>query len=149
MTRTFTLPIAAVFALAAAAASAQEQQAGNEASTNTEETFRALIEQCDDTAALMLRARIRLQLPHATEEAATTAQTMLDQAFATCGGGDVEGARTQLAEALAIATAGASESFAEDEPSEVDVAEASGAAAEDVTAGDAEDEDDKPWWVFW
>ena len=125
---------------------AQEQQAGNAASTDTEATFQSLIEACDDVDALMLRARIRLQLPRTTEEAAATAQQMLDQAFATCGGGDLEGAKAQLTEALQIAEAGANEVFAADEATatvtapEPETAEAEAVASED---------DNKPWWRFW
>ena len=106
--------LALILTLIAAPAFAQQQQAGNEASTNTEETFQALIDQCDDTDALMLRARIRLQIPRTTPDAATKAQEMLDQAFATCGGGDLEGAKSMLEEALAIAEAGTTENFGTD-----------------------------------
>lgn len=103
-----------ILALLAAPALAQQQQAGNEASTNTEETFQALIDQCDDTDALMLRARIRLQIPHATDEAAATAQDMLDKGFAQCGSGDLDGAKATLTEALAIADKGTTEKFGTD-----------------------------------
>lgn len=93
---------------------AQQQQAGNEASTNTDETFQALIDQCDDVDALMLRARIRLQIPRATQDAAQKSQEMMDQAFATCGEGDLDAAKTMLEEALSIAEAGATENFGTD-----------------------------------
>lgn len=93
---------------------AQEQQAGNEASTNTEETFQALIEQCDDIDALMLRARIRLQIPRTTDEAATTAQEMLESAFAKCGAGEPDEAKVMLEEALALAESGTTENFGTD-----------------------------------
>ncbi|MEM6666847.1 MAG: hypothetical protein AAF638_10630 [Pseudomonadota bacterium] len=128
-------------------ATAQEQQAGNDASTNTEATFQALIDACDDVDALMLRARIRLQIPRATEDAATRAQTMLDEAFATCGGGDLEGAKAQLAEALTIAEAGTAEMFA--------VSEAAASTEQDMAANAADEPAatdkaaDKPWWQFW
>lgn len=142
MTRTAAIALATVLALPL---QAQEQQAGNAASTDTEGTFQALIEACDDTDALMLRARIRLQLPRTTEEAAATAQTMLDEAFATCGGGDLDGAKAQLAEALAIAEAGATETFGTD-----GTVAATAAAAEPVEAeAEGEAEDKGPWWKFW
>ena len=137
------LLIAAAIALPFAA-SAQEQQAGNAASTDTEATFQALIDKCDDVDALMLRARIRLQLPRTTEEAAATAQQMLDEAFATCGGGDLDAAKTQLTEALKIAEAGATEVFATEQAAE-EAAE-SQAAAEPAAA---EEETTKPWWKIW
>lgn len=127
-------------------ASAQQQQAGNAASTDTEGTFQALIDACDDVDALMLRARIRLQLPRTTEEAAAEAESMLEQGFATCGGGDLEGAKKQLAEALAIAEAGAAEKFS---------AETAEAAAQEVSLQSSEEDtvdrskDKSPWWKFW
>ncbi|MEL6203686.1 MAG: hypothetical protein AAFR47_00025 [Pseudomonadota bacterium] len=124
---------------------AQEQQAGNAASTDVDGTYQALIEKCDDVDALMLRARIRLQLPRTTEEAAATAQKMLDDAFATCGGGDLEGAKAQLTEALALAEAGASEVF-EAEASEEATEET---AAAEGSAPAAVDDEQKPWWRFW
>ena len=123
------------------AVTAQEQQAGNAASTDVDGTFQALIDSCDDTDALMLRARIRLQLPRTTEEAAATAQQMLNEAFATCGGGDLEAAKTQLTEALQIAEAGATEVFAAEETTE----ETPAAAAEETAA----EEESKPWWKIW
>lgn len=141
------LPLAFGFVLLAAPTLAQEQQAGNAASENAEETFQALIEKCDDVDALMLRARIRLQLPRTTEEAATTAQEMLDEGFAICGGGDLEGAKATLEEALAIAEAGASENFGVTETAEAAEAEH---AAEEAAASEPEVEDEKkPWWRFW
>ena len=112
MIRKFAL-LLAVVALPFSAI-AQQQQAGNEASTNTEETFQALIDQCDDIDALMLRARIRLQIPRTTEEAAANAQEMLDNAFAKCGAGELDEAKTMLQEALALAEAGATDNFGTD-----------------------------------
>ncbi|MEM9144922.1 MAG: hypothetical protein AAGC57_01910 [Pseudomonadota bacterium] len=109
-----TRMLAVALVLFAPPALAQQQQAGNEASTNTEETFQALIDQCDDTDALMLRARIRLQIPRTTEDAATTAQGMLDEAFSKCGAGDLDGAKAMLQEALEIAEVGATEIFGTD-----------------------------------
>lgn len=126
--------------------SAQQQQAGNAASSDTEGTFQALIDACDDVDALMLRARIRLQLPRTTEDAADKAEGMLEQAFATCGAGDLEGAKAQLTEALAIAEAGVSEKFQAEETT-VAAQEASviqgGDATEDAAEGSS------PWWKFW
>ena len=112
MIRTLSLFLA--LALTPALALAQQQQAGNEASTNTEATFQALIDQCDDIDALMLRARIRLQLPRTTETAASEAQEMLDGAFAKCGAGDLDTAKIMLQDALKIAEAGTTENFGTD-----------------------------------
>ena len=147
MTRFLTLTTLGL--VAAFPVAAQEQQAGNAASADTEGTFQALIDACDDTDALMLRARIRLQIPRTTDEAATQAQTMLDEAFATCGGGDLEGAKAQLTEALAIAEAGASETFGTDAAATTDAAEESAAEVVEASEAEAETAEDKPWWKFW
>ncbi len=132
--------------------SAQQQQAGNAASMDTEGTFQALVEACDDIDAMMLRARIRLQLPRTTEEAAAKAQEMLDQGFATCGSGDLEGAKATLTEALAIAEAGATEVFGTDaatEEEETAAAESTETVAEPTAAATEEAEEKKPWWKIW
>lgn len=127
-------------------AQAQEQQAGNAASTDTEATFQALIDKCDDVEALMLRSRIRLQLPRTTDAAAASAQAMMDEGFAICGQGDLAGAKAKLAEALKVAEAGASEVFSTDatEPAaKPDAPKASAEAAEEPA------EPVKPWWQIW
>ncbi len=138
MIRIFALTLGVVFAVPAMA---QEQQAGT--AVDTDAAFQALIDACDDVDALMLRARIRLQIPRATEEAATTAQQMLDEAFATCGNGDLEAAKTQLAVALELAEAGATERLAAEAPAEPAASEAAPAPAA-VAA-----EEKKPWWKIW
>lgn len=119
-----------VMIFAASPLAAQEQQAGNQASQDSDATFQALIDACDDVDALMLRARIRT-----TDAAGSKAQEMLDQGFATCGGGDLEGAKMILTEALEIAEAGAEENFAVEE-----AAAAEAQAAEDAAAEAAESE---------
>ena len=123
------------------AALAQTQQAG--IATDTDAAFQALVDACDDTDALMLRARIRLQVPRATEETAAAAQKMMEEAFATCASGDVEAAKAQLADALKIAEDGANEVFAAAEAAEVET------AAEAAQDADATDDADSPWWKFW
>lgn len=143
MTRTLTLTLGMLLALPAFA---QDQQAGTAASADTDALFQALIDKCDDTDALMLRSRIRLQLPRTTEEAAATAQKMLDEAFATCGEGDLDGAKAKLNEALKIAEAGATENFGTDASG--NAADAAPAKA-DTTAADTPAEAKKPWWKFW
>ena len=122
--------------LIAIPATAQQQQAG--IATDTDAAFQALVDACDDVDALMLRARIRLQLPRTTEVAAATAQEMLQQGFQTCADGDPEAGKALLTEALEIAEAGTSEVF---EASEVEAAEAQDTAAEETPG--------RPWWKFW
>ncbi|MEO1563511.1 MAG: hypothetical protein AAFR98_08755 [Pseudomonadota bacterium] len=130
--------------LAATQAFSQEQQAGNDASANADETFQALMEKCDDIDTIMLRNRLRVQIPRITEEAAATAQEMMDQGMATCGEGDLDGAKATLNEALEIAAEGASENFGTD-GSETPTETA--ATTEETTEADAEAA--KPWWQFW
>ena len=125
---------------------AQQQQAGNAASTNTEETFQALMEKCDDIDTIMLRNRLRVQIPRITEEAAAKAQEMMDEGLATCGEGDIDGAKATLNEALEIAAQGATENFGTD-GSETPTATETAAATEETSEADAEAA--KPWWQFW
>jgi hypothetical protein len=138
-----TTTIAAVFLIAAPAV-AQEQQAGNAASRNADETFQSLIAQCDDTDALVMRSRIRLLLGRTTEEAAEQARQLLDEGFAACGEGDMDTAMERLEDSLAVADAGTDEVFGAGDEAEV-------AAAEDTKDGGAGEEvsGDRPWWKFW
>ena len=128
--------------LTATPATAQQQQAGT--ATDTEAAFQALVDACDDVDALMLRARIRLQLPRTTEVAAAAAEEMLREGFQTCADGDPEAGKARLTEALEIAEAGTSEVFAagEDEAA----AETQETAVEETAA---EETPDRPWWKFW
>lgn len=146
MIRPVTILIFALLALPL-----QAQQAGDAASTDTEGTFQSLVDACDDVDALMLRARIRLQIPRSTEEAASQAEQMLEQGFTTCSNGDIEGAKAQLTEALAIAEAGAEERFsAEQSASQPVIDTASQEAAQSTqTLSEETAENDKPWWKFW
>ena len=138
--------LAAAFALVAGApAFAQQQQAGNAASTNADATFQKLVEQCDDTDVLYLRAKIRLQLGRATEAAATEAQDLMDKGLAKCGEGDIAAAKTTLQQAYDVADAGVTQKFGQDATAEV----AAKATAEPRQAAAAEEPDEKPWWKFW
>ena len=64
---------------------AQDQEAGK--LTDTEAVFQKLVEQCDNVDMLMLRARIRLELPRTTDDAADTAKDKLLQGFELCAAG--------------------------------------------------------------
>ncbi len=134
--------IGAMLAGVCSIAHAQVQQAGNAASTNMEETFRKLVEQCDDTDILMLRARIRLDINRTTEQAATQSSGLLKTGLEQCGNGDIDQAKITLTEALSIAKSGAEERFAAAEQ-----AKASARAAADE--GGKEVAPVKPWWKFW
>lgn len=146
MIRTATILVIAFLALPLHA-----QQAGDAASTDTEGTFQTLVDACDNVDALMLRARIRLQIPRSTEAAAKQAEEMLTKGFTTCSQGDLEGAKSQLTEALAIAEAGAAERFSiEENARQAAVETAAVQSANTVDASTKEStEDDKPWWKIW
>ena len=140
---------AIALAVVATPVAAQEQQAGNAASTNAEETFRQLIEQCDDIGVLTLRARVRLIISRATEAAASEAQSLLDEGLAKCGEGDIDAAKTSIERSIEVAQAGVSERFEADDQAEAD-ADADD-ATEPQTDGSATEAEsgEKPWWQFW
>lgn len=140
------LPFFVALTLATPAA-AQDQQAGT--SVDTDAAFQALVDACDDVDALMLRARIRLQLPRTTEEAAAKAQEMLEQGFQTCADGDPDAGKAVLTEALALAEAGTNETFGTDASVIEDTAAAEPAEAEVQAENAPEEAEEKPWWRFW
>lgn len=138
--------LAAAFAASfAVVAAAQEQQAGNQASTNAAETFQKLIEQCDNTDVLVQRATIRLRLGRTTPEAQATAQTLMDEGLALCGEGKIDEAKAKMTESLEIADAGVTEKFGQDASTEV----ASSDANEEAAAEEPAEAEQKPWWQFW
>ncbi|MBM7066125.1 hypothetical protein [Actibacterium sp. 188UL27-1] len=135
--------IAAALILSASLAQAQEQQAGNAASRNAEETFQKLVDRCDNTDMLILRAKVRLQLSRTTEKAAATAQSLMEDGFGLCGSGDIDTAMAKLEEALVVSAAGSDEKFGTDTGANPVAAEA---APEEQDSADASD---TPWWKLW
>lgn len=125
-------------------ASAQEQQAGNEASTNADATFQKLVEKCDDMDMLMLRARLRLEISRATDDAAKRANTMLVDGFEKCAAGQAEAGKTTLQQAYEIARDGVTEAYGQDATVKVEVtplvSDPSEAPVDSVS---------KPWWKIW
>lgn len=77
-----------------------EQQAGNASSTQAEDTFQKLIEQCDDIDVLLLRAKIRLEIGRQPPELAQTTTEAMNNGLAVCGEGRVEEANALLTAAL-------------------------------------------------
>ena len=70
----------------------------------------------------------------------------MEAGFATCAGGDADGAKAKLTEALAIAESGAAERF------NAELAEQTttvSAVSESVQQEADTQSDDKPWWRFW
>lgn len=92
----------------------QEMQAGNEASTNAQESFQKLIDQCDDIGLITLRARVRVELARTTDDAQKQAVQMVDEGFALCGQGKMEEATAKLEAAYAFARDGVTEKFGQD-----------------------------------
>ncbi|MEM9716803.1 MAG: hypothetical protein AAF826_09830, partial [Pseudomonadota bacterium] len=115
------------------------------ASANADETFEALMALCDDIDVIMLRNRLRLQIPRIPEEAATQAEEMMNQGMATCGEGDLDGAKTTLTAALDIADKGASDAFG----AEGTVTATASATTEIEATSEGDAENAKPWWQFW
>lgn len=119
---------------------------------NADDTFRALVEKCDDTDALVLRARIRVAMPRATDEVQKQAEDQIEQAFAKCGEGKLDEAKTLLESTYEVVNASVTERFGEDGSADVqrdsggDGAAPDAAATGDDAAGDGET---KPWWQFW
>jgi len=140
--------IASAICLASAAV-AQEQQAGNQASTNADETFKQLIAKCDNTDALVLRARIRLQLGRTTDNARDEAGKLMEQGLSQCGEGKLDEALATLKTSLDIAQAGVTEKFGQDGSAKVAAAGKAAKAQDTAEAASTGDAAKKPWWKFW
>ena len=121
----------------------QEQKAGNEASRNTEETFQKIIDQCDNTEILVLRAKIRLEISRATESAGKDAMGMLESAYKVCGEGQVEKAVEMAKNAYEIARQGVTDKFGQVGDNAVTEVQKN---SEDKKVNT---EEQKPWWKFW
>jgi hypothetical protein len=127
--------------LANPVAFAQEQQAGNQASANADQTFQALIDKCDNIDMMMLRARVRVEHGRTTEEAQAKSTEMVNEAFALCGEGKVDEGKALLQEAYDVAKAGVDERFvAESNETEEKPAEVVDAKAEVEEASSGEEE---------
>ena len=145
-------PIAVTTAAAicfSTAALAQSQQAGNEASTNADETFKQLVEKCDDTDALVLRARIRLAMGRLDDTAAVELTKLTNEGLSLCGEGKLDEAKAALNKTLAAAEAKVTEKFGQDETAEVKAAKPE--ATDNTDSGKVADTENekKPWWKFW
>ena len=155
------LPLAVLAAVClSTSAFAQSQQAGNEASTNADETFKKLIEKCDDTDVLVFRARIRLAMGRLDDQAAIAELTeKTNKGLSICGEGKIEEAKASLKETLAAADAKVSEKFGQEgDTAEVKAAQSdesgkpkgsSKGSDEDKVAKTEGQGEKKPWWQFW
>ena len=121
----------------------QQMEAGK--LTDTETEFQKLAAQCDEVEVLMLRARIRLEVSTLesraeTEAAANQAKESLANGMATCGSGDIEGAKAILNAAYEAAQAENSKKFGQ-----VGV----GNDIETEQVENRTESDSKPWWKIW
>ena len=76
-----TIAVFTAALLVNSSAFAQTQQAGSEAATNAEETFKKLVAKCDDVDALVLRARVRLAMGRLDDQAAVEELTKSDEYY--------------------------------------------------------------------
>lgn len=124
------------------------QQMGAGKLTDTEAEFQKLAAQCDEVEVLMLRARIRLEVSTLesraeTEEAASQAKDSLANGMATCGNGDIEGAKAILEAAYEAAQAENSKKFGQaGVGNEIETEQAAAQTKPDKVAS-------KPWWKIW
>ena len=114
---------------------------------NTEEIFQKLIDKCDDVNLLMLRARIRLELPRIDKSDAGTVEKMLFEGFEMCAQKKPEEAKVKLTEAYDIAKKAASERFGQTGTGGLETVkkEVETIKDKDISNGTK----DKPWWKFW
>lgn len=117
----------------------------------SEDMFNKLVAKCDNTDALVLRSRIRLQTGRNSEEVAAAATEKMFEGFEQCATGDLEGAMVTLEAALDIAEKGTDEFYGVDD-AEVEKAvegraelKAGSVKSDSADAGKAT----KPWWKFW
>jgi hypothetical protein len=114
---------------------------------NTEEIFQKLIDKCDDVNLLMLRARIRLELPRIDKSDAEKVEKMLLEGFEMCAQKKPEEAQVKLTEAYDIAKKAASERFGQTGTGGLETVkkEVETIKDKDISNGTK----DKPWWKFW
>ena len=114
---------------------------------NTEEIFQKLIDKCDDVNLLMLRARIRLELPRIDTSDAAIVEKMLLEGFEMCAQKKPEEAKVKLIEAYEIAKKAASEKFGQTGTGGLETVkkEVENIKDKDTSNGTK----DKPWWKFW
>jgi hypothetical protein len=153
MRHTVAFATAAMFCTAAALA--QSQQAGNDASTNADETFKKLIEKCDNTDALVLRARIRLATGRLDDGSFDDLIKEMNTGLSQCGDGKIEEAMVTLKKTLATADKRVSDKFGQEGDTANVKADPGGSdnqqqgSAEGGAGDKMAGEDKKPWWKFW
>ena len=117
----------------------------------SEDMFSKLVAKCDNTDALVMRSRIRLQTGRNSDEVAASATAKMVEGFEQCATGDVDGAIVTLRAALDIAEKGTDGFYGVDDAEVAKAVEgraelkAGSAKSQSADAGNAT----KPWWQFW
>ena len=124
---------------------APSQAAGN--LVNTDEIFQKLVDKCDDVNLLMLRARIRLELPRIEKTEAETVQKMMIEGFEICSQKKPEEAKVILTKAYEIAKKAASEKFGQTGTGGLETVKKDIEPLKDTNSSNGIK--DKPWWKFW
>ena len=114
---------------------------------NTEEIFQKLIDKCDDVNLLMLRARIRLELPRIDKSDAEKVEKMMLEGFEICSKNNPEEAKVKLTEAYDIAKKAASERFGQTGTGGLETVKKDIEPLKDTNSSNGIN--DKPWWKFW
>ena len=114
---------------------------------NTEEIFQKLIDKCDDVNLLMLRARIRLELPRIDKSDAEKVEKMMLEGFEICSKNNPEEAKVKLTEAYDIAKQAASERFGQTGTGGLETVKKEVETTKDKDPSNSTK--DKPWWKFW
>lgn len=114
---------------------------------NTEEIFQKLIDKCDDVNLLMLRARIRLELPRIDKSDAEKVEKMMLEGFEICSKNNPEEAKVKLTEAYDIAKKAASERFGQTGTGGLETVKKEVETIKDKDPSNGTK--DKPWWKFW
>ena len=114
---------------------------------NTEEIFQKLIDKCDDVNLLMLRARIRLELPRIDKSDAEKVEKMMLEGFEICSKNNPEEAKVKLTEAYDIAKKAASERFGQTGTGGLETVKKDVEPLKDTNSSNGRK--DKPWWKFW
>ncbi len=147
--------LVAVFILASlslANAKDIDQGAGN----ITDEYINELLKSCNNSSAIMLRAKIRLQTERNSAEVSRLAKQKMTEGFEACSQGDEEKAISLLNEALSIAEGGTDEYYGVDDTDVAKAVEGKGKLipgtvkdAAETASSEGADDQLKPWWKFW
>ena len=113
-----------------------EQQAGSGYSTNTEDTFKNEIGNCEDPGVLMLRATVKNDISRSAIENATKAEALMKEGMKLCNENRIFEAKLKLEDAKTTARAGLIDG---EDPSVSKV----------VAENNNTSEEKKPWWKFW